>query len=99
MFGPYFCTDFMKCGHFVFKGLWMFGPYFCTDFMKHEHFVFKGLWMFLWFVAFCFMTDKWRKSEDGAPYIHPHGKGTNGIQAAIVFSFFSIFSWVMMILI
>lgn len=53
----------------------------------------SGLWTFLWFVGFCYMTDAWRRSDSKAMYIHPHGQGKDNIQAAIAFSFFSIFSW------
>uniref|UniRef100_T1JEK9 MARVEL domain-containing protein n=1 Tax=Strigamia maritima TaxID=126957 RepID=T1JEK9_STRMM len=49
---------------------------------------FSGFWSFLWFVNFCFLADQWRvtpTSEDGY--------GVNNVQAAIAFSFFSIFTW------
>ncbi|KAL8601463.1 hypothetical protein ACOMHN_000405 [Nucella lapillus] len=53
----------------------------------------SGLWTFLWFVGFCYMTDAWRRTDSNARYIQPHGAGKDNIQAAIAFSFFSIFSW------
>ncbi|VDI62633.1 synaptogyrin-2-like [Mytilus edulis] len=53
----------------------------------------SALWTFLWFVGFCYMTDAWRRSEEGAPYIAPNGYGKDHVQAAIAFSFFSIITW------
>ncbi|BFZ03827.1 hypothetical protein BsWGS_06866 [Bradybaena similaris] len=47
---------------------------------------FSALWTFLWFVGFCYMTDAWRRGEQ-------HFPGRSRVQAAIAFSFFSIFSW------
>ncbi|BFZ17995.1 hypothetical protein BsWGS_21034 [Bradybaena similaris] len=47
----------------------------------------SGLWTFLWFVGFCYMTDAWRRTEKD-----PH-HGRDNVQAAIAFSFFSIFTW------
>ncbi|CAL1533611.1 unnamed protein product [Lymnaea stagnalis] len=47
----------------------------------------SGLWTFLWFVGFCYMTDAWRRTEK-----IQHG-GRDNVQAAIAFSFFSIFTW------
>ncbi|CAG5126579.1 unnamed protein product [Candidula unifasciata] len=47
----------------------------------------SGLWTFLWFVGFCYLTDAWRRTEKDPP----HGK--DNVQAAIAFSFFSIFTW------
>lgn len=55
--------------------------------------LFSGLWAFLWFVGFCYLTDKWRKQNDKGHY-SSHVK--NNAQAAIAFSFFSILSWVSM---
>ncbi|XP_059147481.1 synaptogyrin-2-like [Physella acuta] len=46
----------------------------------------SGLWTFLWFVGFCYLTDAWRKTDSK---IH----GRDNVQAAIAFSFFSIFTW------
>ncbi|KAK2714828.1 synaptogyrin-like [Artemia franciscana] len=52
-------------------------------------FGFSAFWTFLYFVGFCYLTSQWSKSEtpEGGSVI------TNGLQAAIAFSFFSIFSW------
>lgn len=49
-----------------------------------------GLWCFLWFVGFCYLTDKWRTSTDK----DADGYGRDDNQAAIAFSFFSIIAWV-----
>ncbi|XP_046359609.1 synaptogyrin-2-like [Haliotis rufescens] len=54
----------------------------------------SGLWTFLWFVGFCYLTDGWRRTDTTNPNTYPiHGRGRDNIQAAIAFSFFSIFSW------
>lgn len=53
--------------------------------------LFSGIWTFLWFVGFCYLTDKWRKQDNKGAF-SSHEK--NNAQAAIAFSFFSIFSWV-----
>ncbi|KAF4521691.1 hypothetical protein B566_EDAN017178 [Ephemera danica] len=49
---------------------------------------FSGFWAFLYFVGFCYLTNQWSNSET------PEGNyGVNNVQAAIAFSFFSIFTW------
>ncbi|KMQ89283.1 synaptogyrin-2 [Lasius niger] len=58
-----------------------------------KHFVlidlgFSGFWSFLYFVGFCYLTNAWNKSERPK-----EGYGVNNLQAAIAFSFFSIFTW------
>lgn len=50
---------------------------------------FSGFWAFLYFVGFCYLTNRWSGAEDP-----PGGYGVNNVQAAIAFSFFSIFTWV-----
>ncbi|XP_046989457.1 synaptogyrin isoform X2 [Schistocerca americana] len=49
---------------------------------------FSGLWTFLYFVGFCYLTNQW--SQSSTPQ---GGIGVNDVQAAIAFSFFSIFTW------
>ncbi|CAH1104056.1 unnamed protein product [Psylliodes chrysocephalus] len=58
-----------------------------------KHFVladlgFSAFWSFLYFVGFWYLTSQWGKSDRP-----PNGVGVNNVQAAIAFSFFSIFSW------
>ena len=53
--------------------------------------VFSAIWAFMWFVGFCYLTDKWRKTNHKG-YLSKHTK--NNAQAAIAFSFFSIIIWV-----
>ncbi|TGZ38131.1 Synaptogyrin-2 [Temnothorax longispinosus] len=58
-----------------------------------KHFVlidlgFSGFWSFLYFVGFCYLTNAWNKSRRPT-----EGYGVNNLQAAIAFSFFSIFTW------
>lgn len=48
-----------------------------------------AFWSFLYFVGFCYLTKQWGVSPDP-----PNGIGVNNVQAAIAFSFFSIFTWV-----
>ncbi|XP_015516603.1 synaptogyrin [Neodiprion pinetum] len=48
----------------------------------------SGFWAFLYFVGFCYLTNAWGQSEKPKG-----GIGVNDVQAAIAFSFFSIFSW------
>lgn len=67
---------------------------FCHLYVYTDYYIFTALWTFLWFVGFCYMTDAWRRSEEGAPYIAPNGYGKDHVQAAIAFSFFSIITWV-----
>lgn len=50
---------------------------------------FSGFWAFLYFVGFCYLTNRWSNSETPEG-----GYGVNNLQAAITFSFFSIFTWV-----
>lgn len=58
-----------------------------------KHFVlidlgFSGFWSFLYFVGFCYLTNAWNNSPRPKD-----GYGVNNLQAAIAFSFFSIFTW------
>jgi hypothetical protein len=51
--------------------------------------LFTGFWAFLYFVGFCYLANQWSMSAT------PEGGfGVNNLQAAIAFSFFSIFTWV-----
>ncbi|KAF2885209.1 hypothetical protein ILUMI_20965 [Ignelater luminosus] len=49
---------------------------------------FSGFWSFLYFVGFWYLASQWGKSDSP-----PGGYGVNNVQAAIAFSFFSIFTW------
>lgn len=55
---------------------------------------FTGLWAFLFFVGFCYLTNQWGKADDP-----PNGYGVNNVQAAIVFSLFSVVTWVIYLLV
>jgi hypothetical protein len=51
--------------------------------------LFTGFWAFLYFVGFCYLANQWSNAET------PEGGfGVNNLQAAIAFSFFSVFTWV-----
>ncbi|XP_003442460.1 synaptogyrin-1a isoform X2 [Oreochromis niloticus] len=54
--------------------------------------VVSALWAFIWFVGFCFLANQWQvsKKED-----NPLNEGSDAARATIVFSFFSIFTWVL----
>ncbi|XP_058798142.1 synaptogyrin [Phymastichus coffea] len=49
---------------------------------------FSGFWAFLYFVGFCYLWSSWSSAERPKD-----GVGVNNVQAAIAFSFFSIFTW------
>ncbi|KAK4811978.1 hypothetical protein QYF61_022974 [Mycteria americana] len=51
-----------------------------------------GLWTFLWFIGFCFLTNQWAWTQAKDVHI-----GADSARAAITFSFFSIFSWGLLI--
>ncbi|XP_035168475.1 synaptogyrin-2 [Oxyura jamaicensis] len=53
---------------------------------------FSGLWTFLWFVGFCFLTNQWASTQAKDVQI-----GADSARAVITFSFFSIFSWGLLI--
>eukprot|EP00118_Oscarella_pearsei_P026510 m.310012 g.310012 ORF g.310012 m.310012 type:complete len:205 (+) comp49109_c0_seq1:48-662(+) len=50
---------------------------------------FSLLWTFMWFVGFCYLTDRWRTAHKS----EYRTKIRDSAQAAIAFSFFSIASW------
>lgn len=52
--------------------------------------VVSAVWSFLWFVSFCFLANQWQVSEAED---NPLNEGADAARAAIVFSFFSIFTW------
>lgn len=56
---------------------------------------FSALWCFLWFIGFCYLADMWRRSTDTDSYLTYE---VNNCQAAIAFSFFSIITWVSLLL-
>uniref|UniRef100_A0A336LX94 Synaptogyrin n=1 Tax=Culicoides sonorensis TaxID=179676 RepID=A0A336LX94_CULSO len=49
---------------------------------------FSGLWAFLYFVGFCYLASQWSKADPT-----PGNYGSSNINASIVFSLFSIFTW------
>lgn len=49
---------------------------------------YSGFWAFLYFISFCYLASQWSAAKT------PEGDyGVNNVQAAICFSFFSIFTW------
>ncbi|XP_074647888.1 synaptogyrin-3-like [Tubulanus polymorphus] len=52
---------------------------------------FSGLWTFLWFVGFCYLTNRWSNTLEAM--VLATNKGNSNAQAAIAFSFFSIGTW------
>lgn len=57
--------------------------------------LFSALWTFLWFVGFCYLCDKWRKTSHKSQF---STREKDNAQAAIAFSFFSILSWVSLVI-
>lgn len=50
-----------------------------------------AFWSLLWFVGFCFLANQWQVSKEED---NPLQEGVTAARAAIVFSFFSVFTWV-----
>ncbi|KAM4598212.1 synaptogyrin-1a [Polymixia lowei] len=50
----------------------------------------SAFWSLVWFVGFCFLANQWQvaKEED-----NPLNEGEDAARAAIVFCFFSVFTW------
>ncbi|XP_003217178.1 synaptogyrin-2 [Anolis carolinensis] len=53
---------------------------------------FSALWTFLWFIGFCVLTNQWASTLSTDVFI-----GADSARASIAFSFFSIFSWGLLI--
>uniref|UniRef100_A0A665W6G2 Synaptogyrin 3b n=1 Tax=Echeneis naucrates TaxID=173247 RepID=A0A665W6G2_ECHNA len=53
--------------------------------------VFSGLASFLWFVGFCFLANQWQATS---PDELPLAQGSDAARATIAFCFFSILTWV-----
>uniref|UniRef100_A0A673BB20 Synaptogyrin 1 n=1 Tax=Sphaeramia orbicularis TaxID=375764 RepID=A0A673BB20_9TELE len=51
----------------------------------------SAMWALLWFVGFCFLANQWQVSREED---NPLREGADAARAAIVFSFFSVFTWV-----
>eukprot|EP00794_Sanderia_malayensis_P009175 gene9175-10149_t len=51
--------------------------------------VFSGFWCFMWFVAFCYLADTWRKTHSSS-FRQTH---IDHARSSIAFSFFSIITW------
>ncbi|XP_001177627.1 synaptogyrin-3 [Strongylocentrotus purpuratus] len=54
--------------------------------------IFSGIWTFMYFVCFCYLTNKWV----GTTNTIKNGPGVSSVQAAIAFSFFSIITWALL---
>ncbi|XP_015282054.1 PREDICTED: synaptogyrin-2 [Gekko japonicus] len=53
---------------------------------------FSALWTFLWFIGFCVLTNQWASTKADDVTV-----GADSARASIAFSFFSIFSWGLLI--
>ncbi|XP_070793764.1 synaptogyrin-2 [Pituophis catenifer annectens] len=53
---------------------------------------FSAVWTFLWFIGFCVLTNQWSSTHISDVRI-----GADSARASIAFSFFSIFSWGLLI--
>ncbi|XP_076023660.1 synaptogyrin-1-like [Genypterus blacodes] len=50
----------------------------------------SALWSLVWFIGFCFLANQWQVTvADDIPL----NEGASAARAAIVFSFFSVFTW------
>lgn len=56
--------------------------------------VFSAIWALMWFIGFCYLTDKWRRTDDKVKDRDMSNHAKNNARAAIAFSFFSIIIWV-----
>ncbi|XP_004342699.1 hypothetical protein CAOG_08098 [Capsaspora owczarzaki ATCC 30864] len=102
--GCYYDLDDNACGYgiaigviaFIAASLFMLFEFVGDRFGALQKFLtlftlgFSVLWTFLWFVGFCYLTDKWVKF-DFKDQVESDVK--NNAQAAIAFSFFSIITW------
>ncbi|XP_045897112.1 synaptogyrin-1a isoform X2 [Micropterus dolomieu] len=50
----------------------------------------SALWTLVWFVGFCFLANQWQVSKEED---NPLNEGSDAARAAIVFCFFSVFTW------
>ncbi|KAK7879700.1 hypothetical protein WMY93_033592 [Mugilogobius chulae] len=50
----------------------------------------SGLWSVVWFITFCFLANQWQTSSLENNLL---SEGSDAARAAILFSFFSVFSW------
>ncbi|KAG8006596.1 Synaptogyrin-1 [Nibea albiflora] len=50
----------------------------------------SALWSLVWFVGFCFLANQWQVSKEED---NPLNEGADAARAAIIFSFFSVFTW------
>ncbi|KAG7232149.1 hypothetical protein INR49_009489 [Caranx melampygus] len=51
----------------------------------------SAFWSLVWFVGFCFLANQWQVSKEED---NPLNEGADAARAAVVFSFFSVFTWV-----
>ncbi|XP_075231120.1 synaptogyrin isoform X1 [Lycorma delicatula] len=49
---------------------------------------YSGFWAFLYFISFCYLANQWSNAQ-----VPPGHIGVGNVQAAICFSFFSVFTW------
>lgn len=78
-----FVTDKNQYVHFFYL-IWI--KYYMI--IQFSSVCFVGLWAFLYFVGFCYLASQWSKADPT-----PGNYGASNINAAIVFSLFSIFTW------
>ncbi|KAM6966484.1 synaptogyrin-1a isoform 1-T1 [Tautogolabrus adspersus] len=50
----------------------------------------SAVWSLVWFLGFCFLANQWQVSKEED---NPLNEGADAARAAIVFCFFSVFSW------
>lgn len=50
-----------------------------------------AIWSLVWFLDFCFLANQWQRSKQED---NPLNEGADAARATVVFSFFSVFTWV-----
>ncbi|XP_020496692.1 synaptogyrin-1a isoform X2 [Labrus bergylta] len=50
----------------------------------------SAVWSLVWFLGFCFLANQWQVSKEED---NPLNEGADAARAAIIFCFFSVFSW------
>ncbi|XP_014257176.1 synaptogyrin [Cimex lectularius] len=75
-------------------GEYLFGQFSSVKTRKHYVLLDLGLsafWAFMFFVGFCYLANQWSNMELDEEM--DNNASTSQVSAAIVFSFFSVFSW------
>uniref|UniRef100_A0A8C5SPT2 Synaptogyrin n=1 Tax=Laticauda laticaudata TaxID=8630 RepID=A0A8C5SPT2_LATLA len=85
---------FLACIFFFMVNIYFPQISSATDhkYLVMANLAFSDVWTFLWFIGFCVLTNQWSSVQSGDVLI-----GAGSACASIAFSFFSIFSWGLLI--